>query len=296
MLTWEFKPQVPYSFAQTMRRLLSFSKSSYIQMDGFFYRTLRTTQGGIYVIGIAGSDEPEVVLRVQVFGKPSQEEENELKQLIAHMFSLNTDLTPFYKHAEQDEILTKVVAQRWGLHLIREPSLYECLMRTIIGQQLNLSFAATLIDRLIAFSSPSLSWNQQLLSVFPTAEMVAVLDYSDLEKLQFSKRKAEYVIDLSRSIAENNLDLAALSVLDNEEVSTTLLPYRGIGRWTVECFLLFGLGRPNLLPAVDIGLRNAIWKAYGYDEKPSEQEVRRLGQKWDPWGSYATFYLWDTLS
>ncbi len=76
----------------------------------------------------------------------------------------------------------------------------------------------------------------------------------------------------------------------------TLLPLRGIGRWTVECLLLFGMGRPDLLPAADIGLRRAVQRVYGLPERPGEEEVRRIGEAWAPWRSYATFYLWDAIT
>lgn len=125
---------------------------------------------------------------------------------------------------------------------------------------------------------------------------MARLNVEDLQKLSFNRRKAEYVIDLSRDIVEGKLDLDSLKQLPNEEVIERLVALRGVGRWTVECILLFGMGRTNLLPAADIGLRNALKKVYGLNHQPTEAEVRQWGERWSPWRSYVTFYLWDYLS
>jgi DNA-3-methyladenine glycosylase II len=91
------------------------------------------------------------------------------------------------------------------------------------------------------------------------------------------------------------LNLETLYEKSDEEIFDLLLPIRGIGRWTVECFLLFGVGRPNLLPAADIGLRNAIRNVYQLKEQPDEKTVRKMGDEWAPYCSYITLYLWDTL-
>ena len=131
---------------------------------------------------------------------------------------------------------------------------------------------------------------------FPTPDRVAALSYEDLTRLQFNRRKAEYIIDISRMVAEGRLDLEGLRRRSDEEVMEILLPLRGIGRWTVECLLLFGMGRPDLLPAADIGLRKAVQKVYGLVDRPGEEEVRRIGESWTPWRSYATYYLWDAIT
>jgi DNA-3-methyladenine glycosylase II len=122
------------------------------------------------------------------------------------------------------------------------------------------------------------------------------LDYEDLQKLQFNRRKAEYVIDLSRQVADGELDLEGLQSLSDRQVVEKLVALRGVGRWTAECLLLFGMGRPDLLPAADIGVRNAVKKAFELDGQPTEAEVREWGEGWTPWRSYVTFYLWDYLT
>lgn len=92
------------------------------------------------------------------------------------------------------------------------------------------------------------------------------------------------------------VDFTRLENMDNDKIIENLTKLSGNGRWTVECFLLFGLGRADLLPAADIGLRNAVKKQYGLPEQPEEQKVRKIGEAWSPWRSYATFYMWESLN
>ncbi|WP_380705470.1 DNA-3-methyladenine glycosylase family protein [Salinithrix halophila] len=292
MTRLELKPAGVYSFAATTRRLVSFEKSAYQVRDGRLYRTLRVG-GRPIVVGLGWRGEA-LFAEVEEVLTPAEEEA--LTKTLRRMFSLDVNLEPFYVQMEQVPELAALVRERNGLHMVLDPDLYECLIKTIIGQQLNLAFAATLIRRLIDLAGEEVAYRGELLPVFPTPEQVARLDYADLQALQFNRRKAEYVIDLSRKIVDGSLDLTSLLSLPDEEVVERLLPLRGVGRWTAECLLLFGMGRPNLLPAADIGLRNAVRRVYHTDAQPTEQEVRQLGGAWAPWSSYAVFYLWDYLS
>lgn len=293
-MIFEIECKYPYSFEKTTKRLRYFEKSTYFYKDGVFTRALRGKKGPL-VVSISESRRPSVLL-VQADGDLDEGEREQLKATIRHMFSTEVDLTPFYREWQDDSLMGRVIREREGMHIVLEPTVYECLIKTIVGQQLNISFAATLLKRLIQLAGDVVEFQGETLSVFPTPEQVARLNYEDLQQLQFNRRKAEYIIDISRQVADGKLDLERIASLSDEEVVETLLPIRGVGRWTVECVMLFGLGRPDLLPAADIGLRNAVRRIYGLDEQPGEQEVRRIGEAWAPYRSYATFYLWDTLS
>lgn len=288
----QIRPRSPFSFERMIRRLVHVQKSGYFVREGKLYRTLRA-KGRPFVVEL-GWQEPSLFFRIH--GAVTPGERRELEEQLRRMFSVDVDLLPFYRHADRDDRLGPVVREREGLRPVLDPSLYECLIKTIISQQLHLSFAGTLVDRLMALAGERVDFEGEAVRVFPTPEQVADLSYDDLTRLQFNRRKAEYIIDLSRMVAEGRLDLEGLRRRSDEEVMETLLPLRGIGRWTVECLLLFGMGRPDLLPAADIGLRRAVQRVYGLPERPGEEEVRRIGEAWAPWRSYATFYLWDAIT
>ncbi|RKD71063.1 DNA-3-methyladenine glycosylase II [Sinobaca qinghaiensis] len=202
-------------------------------------------------------------------------------------FALNTALEHVARHFEGTELASLFETYK-GVPLVREPELYGCLMKTIIHQQLNMAFAYTLSTRFVERYGERSdgAW------FYPSPEKTASLSTADLMKLQFSRRKAEYVIDTSRQIAEGSLNLERMETETSEEVFKTLTALRGIGPWTAECFLLFGLGRLNLMPAKDVGIQNGLKKLLELESKPSEEEIRKKALRWAPYESYAALYLW----
>lgn len=284
----------PFHFRQMAKRLRNLEKSTYQERNGALMRTVRL-HGEPYLIGVR-YDERKRCLQVTVSGEPSSEQLTEVDRLVRHMFSTEVDLSEFYRHVAEDEYLAPLTEKFAGTRMVREPDLFESFVKTIISQQLNLAFAGTLTGRLIALAGDTVIVDGETWPVFPTPEQIAQLEYEQLQELQFSRRKAEYIIDLARTIVSGDLDLEKLQDMSDGDVMAVLTEIRGIGRWTVECLLLFGLGRPNLLPAADIGLRNAVRNIYGLESQPTETQVREIGSSWSPWCSYATLYLWETLS
>ncbi len=285
----QLEPVQPYSFEATTRRLAHFEKTAYQFREGFYYRTLHLKDRPL-AVGI-GWDGGQILVR---WRRSSPRRTSNVDQDPADVFP-DVDLAPFYEQMKKEPRLAPIFESRRGLHFVLDPTLYECLIKTIISQQLNLAFAATLIERLIERAGEKIPFREWL-PVFPTPSQVAGLEYEDLQRLQFNRRKAEYVIDISRKIVAGELDLEGMKTLPDQLAIDQLVSLRGVGRWTAECLLLFGMGRSDLLPAADIGLRNALKKAYGLDQQPTEADVRQWGENWTPWRSYATFYLWDYLS
>ncbi len=220
---------------------------------------------------------------------PSDFEEEGVRK-ITDIFQLDRSLLEVNEHFLHTD-LAPLFGQFSGMPLTRDFDLYFCMMKTIIHQQLNIRFAYTLTERFVK----SFGTEKDGVWFYPSPEAVSELDYEDLRKLQFSQRKAEYVIDTSRLIAKGELDLEELALLPDEEVIDTLIKIRGVGYWTAENILLFGLGRKNLFPVKDIGIQNAVKKLYNLDEKPSIEHLVKLSEAWSPFKSYASLYLWESL-
>nr|WP_280521341.1 DNA-3-methyladenine glycosylase [Paenibacillus mangrovi] len=211
------------------------------------------------------------------------------------MLSNHVDLLPFYKQLAEEPVIGSILPDLYGLKILLEPNLYQNLVRTIIGQQMNLSFAAALVSRITERYGTPVQADGRLLYSFPEPGALARLEPEELMELQFSRRKAEYVIGLSRMVDEGTLDLYSLPALEDQEIFEKLLPVRGIGKWTVECFLLFGVGRTDFFPVDDIGLKNAMKLLWGYDSQPSSPEMLAISSNWSPWRSYVAYYLWAWL-
>ncbi len=191
---------------------------------------------------------------------------------------LQTNLAPIFKEHE-------------GTPIVLEFNMYGCIMKCIIHQQLNLKFAHTLTERFVQ----QFGFQRDGVWFYPLPETIAELDYEALTSLQFSRRKAEYVIDTSRLIAEGKLNVENIEHQTDEEILKELIKVRGIGPWTVQNVLLFALGRPNLFPIADIGIQNALKKLFNLPAKPSKEEMEKWSKEWEPYLSYASLYLWRSI-
>jgi DNA-3-methyladenine glycosylase II len=105
-----------------------------------------------------------------------------------------------------------------------------------------------------------------------------------------------FVKDLASRVLDGRLDLKRLHKHSDEEVMQQLVAVKGIGRWTAEIFLMFRLGRPDILPADDIGLMNAVHRAYRLRKRPDAKKLRQMGEVWRPYRSVASWYLWQSLT
>jgi len=299
LFTYVLSMKPPYSYERLLYRLESHpDPQMLVEPDRQQIRRAYRVNGRPILVTLhftGGLEQPQ--MHIETAARLSALEQAELLRMIRHMFSADVDLQPIYAHMEEDVHLRPLAVHFRGLRFLLDPDLFQSMTRTIIGQQLNLAFAATLTKRLLHLAGDAVDdENGNTLLVFPTADAVASLDVSQLRELQFSQRKAEYIIDFARAVVDGKVELERLQQMADEEVISYLTPLRGIGRWTAECLLMFGMGRLDLLPAADIGLRNGIQIVYGLAEKPNEAEIRRIGAGWSPWRSYVSLYMWESVS
>ena len=111
----------------------------------------------------------------------------------------------------------------------------------------------------------------------------------------FSRAKVAFIKDLATHVLDGRLDLKRLKRHPDEEVMRQLVAVKGIGRWTAEIFLMFRLGRLDVLPADDLGLMNAVHRVYRLRKRPDAKKLRQMGEEWRPYRSIAAWYLWQSL-
>jgi DNA-3-methyladenine glycosylase II len=240
-------------------------------------------EGNVITVKATGLKEQPSFL---INGALSKTQIQEVKEIL----HFNDSLDGISVHFANTD-LAKVFIEHEGTPLIRSFSLYGTLMRSIIHQQLNMSFANTLSMRFVeSFGSET---NGVLR--YPSPETVANLDVSKLREMQFSTRKAEYMIGLSQAIVDGTLELEKLRHMNDDEVTAKLTAFRGVGPWTAQSFLMFGLGRPNLFPVADIGLQNALKILWKLEKKPTKEEIIARFPDWSPYLSYAALYLWRSI-
>jgi DNA-3-methyladenine glycosylase II len=182
-----------------------------------------------------------------------------------------------------DRVLRRIIPKHPDACLASRGNPFVTLARSITGQQISVKAADTIWTRLSA-AVPDF-----------TPAKVARLKVEKLRACGLSQRKAEYILDLAAHFKQGGLALEDWQVLDDEAVVAALTDIRGIGRWTAEMFLIFTLMRPDVFPADDIGLQNAVSLHYFAGEKLTRSELREVGDNWAPWRSVGTWYMWRTL-
>jgi len=194
--------------------------------------------------------------------------------------------------AQHDDVLRPVIAEK-GLCTIRpNTDYYQALVDAIISQQLSV-YAARAIEQ---------RFRDLFGGVFPAAEQILTTDADTLRGLGFSRAKAMYVLDLARHIADGRVRFDHMDGLSNDEVIKELTTVKGIGEWTAHMFLMFSMGRTDVLPVGDLGIRNGIRKlygeAYGYTDAPTPAQITELAaaRGWHPFESVASWYVWQSLN
>lgn len=184
----------------------------------------------------------------------------------------------------KDPMLVNIIDNVGDYTLKRRNHHFSVLVESIISQQLATKAAEAIFKRF-----------KNLYPKFPTASEILSTKKSELRLVGLSSMKIEYLKDLARHIEEGRLDMRSLPKMDDEDVITHLTQVKGIGRWTSEMFLIFSLGRQDIFPVDDLGLRKGIQIAFSLPEIPQPKEVERIGERWRPYRTIVTWYLWKSL-
>jgi DNA-3-methyladenine glycosylase II len=200
----------------------------------------------------------------------------EAEPVVLHLLGAPFELERFYAFAAGEPVLAELTARLRGFRPPLAPDPFEALVSSICAQQVSLQSAFAIRARFIeAYGERGVhAW------AFPQRERVAAVSEDDLFALGFSRRKAEYVLDLARS----DVDLDALAVLPDDEVRAAIVARRGLGPWTAEWFLARHLARPTAWPAGDLALRKAVARFYADD-------VDAVGRRLHPFQNLAAHYL-----
>jgi len=215
--------------------------------------------------------------------------------LVRRIFQLDVDVTGLSEVARADPVFAALVKQCRGLRPILLPTPFETLIWAILGQQVNVSFAAKTKRALAERYGERLTAGGETFLLFPTPDELASANNEDLASLQLSRQKARYIKGIADGVLQGRFDLEAIGVLPEEEAIGILRGIVGVGRWTAEYVLLRGFGHKDVIPAADAGLQIAIGRAYGLGRKATEPEVRELAERWAGWRGYAAFYWWAEL-
>lgn len=162
---------------------------------------------------------------------------------------------------------------------------FDAVVRSIVYQQLSGAAAATIHGRVMAMYGDA----------SPTPAQLLKTPVERLRAAGLSGRKVEYVHALAQQVTTRALPIETLHELDDDAVIEALTQVKGIGRWTAQMFLLFRLKRPDVLAELDLGLQKGLQKVHGLRSMPTPKRLARIGERWAPWRSVASWYLWRSL-
>jgi len=189
-----------------------------------------------------------------------------------------------------DKVMGKLMKERGPIDPAKDrrgsrPDPYEALARAIVGQQVSTQAAASIWGKVLGVFGGKTPTPKQLIDAEP----------QELRDAGLSWAKVAYVRDLAERVRDGDLDLERLPQLDDEAVIEELTAIKGIGPWTAEMFLIFHLGRPDVLSTGDLGIRKGAMLAFGLEEMPTPAELEQMGEAWRPQRTLACLYLWRSL-
>ena len=162
---------------------------------------------------------------------------------------------------------------------------FDALVRSIVYQQLSGQAAATIHGRVVKLIGDGAG----------TPEKIVQTTHEDFRAAGLSNAKARYVRNLAEHVLDGSLPVNSLHELSDDEIIESLIQVKGIGRWSAQMFLMFRLGRPDVLPELDLGIQKGMQKAYRMRKLPTPQQVLKRGAKWAPYRTIGSWYMWRIL-
>lgn len=186
-----------------------------------------------------------------------------------------------------DPVMSDVIDRvgRCTLVLRTEWTHFDALVRSIVYQQLSGKAAATIHGRVLQLVGDGAE----------APNRIAATSHEALRGAGLSTAKANYVRNLAEHVLDGSLPVESLHELTDEEIMAALIQVKGIGRWSAQMFLMFRLGRPDVLPELDLGVQKGIQKAYRMRKLPTPKQVLRRGEKWAPYRTVGSWYMWRIL-
>ena len=245
-----------------------------------------------------GITEFDGFLQVEVLtGDVNETTSAYLKSYIPDWFDMARDIRPFYDLLAKDPGMNYMQESYSGLRLIGIADLFEALCWSIIGQQINLTFAYKLKRRLVEAYGKHLEFENEVYYIFPSCQTLAGVKPEDLKSMQFSQKKAEYLIGVASAFTNGTLSKQiVLDLPDFVSKQKMLMAIKGIGLWTANYALMKSLRESSGIPHGDVGLLNALSKHGIIDNRSEVNKIDEFFNAYEDWESYIVFYLWRSLA
>jgi DNA-3-methyladenine glycosylase II len=297
-LTASIKPVPPFNFELTAGYHTYFqSRYGTDTMEDGVYRRLLDLDDKLVlasVRSIGTLDAPELALELQG-PELSPDDVESATDRVSWLLGVDQDLAPFYELGRADQAMAGLVEQFYGLHLPHTASVFEALVLAVLGQQISTSVARIIRTLLIETFGPSAEFDGEIYYAFPRPASIWASSPAELHTMKLTQRKSEYVHGLAGSALDPEMGLERLEELTDGEIVEKLVALRGVGMWTAQWALIRAVGRPDALPLGDLALRRVVSRLFMDGEDVNDAKVEEIAQRWSPYRTYATVYLFSAL-
>jgi DNA-3-methyladenine glycosylase II len=224
-------------------------------------------------------------------------DEKKLKEIISDWFDLERDLSPFYDLLKQDADIAFLSEKYAGLRLMAIPDIFEVMCWSIIGQQINLTFAYKIKRALVEHYGEFVEYENQKYYLFPKPEILKNADVELLKEMKFSRQKIDYMCNLAHSFANGDISFEKVKAKNShQEMLEFLVSFRGIGEWTAQYTLMKCLKNSEAIPYGDAGINQALFGLKNIAKKENRSQLEAIFAQYPGWEAYLVFYLWRWLS
>ena len=297
-LTASIKPVPPFNFELTAGYHTYFqSRYGTDTMEDGVYRRLIDLDDKLVlasVRSIGTLEAPELALELQG-SELSPDDVESATDRVSWLLGVDQGLAPFYELGRADQAMAGLVEQFYGLHLPHTASVFEALVLAVLGQQISTNVARIIRTLLIETFGPSAEFDGETYYAFPRPASIWASSPAELHTMKLTQRKSEYVHGLAGSALDPEMGLECLEELTDREIVEKLVALRGVGMWTAQWVLIRAVGRPDALPLGDLALRRVVSHLFMDGEDVNDAKVEEIAQRWSPYRTYATVYLFSAL-
>jgi DNA-3-methyladenine glycosylase II len=297
-LTTIITPVAPFDFELTAGYHTYFqSRYGTDTMEDGVYRRLLDMGDKLVLASVTSSgtvDAPELALELQGTDL-SDGDVAAARDRVTWLLGADQDLAPFYELGRADKAMAGLVDRFYGLHLPHTASVFEALILAVLGQQISTSVARIIRTLLIETFGPSAEFDGETYYAFPRPESIWASSPAELHTMKLTQRKSEYVHGLAGSTLDSTVGLERLGELPDAEIVQKLVALRGVGIWTAQWVLIRAVGRPDALPLGDLALRRIVSSLFRDGEDVNDAQVEDIAQRWSPYRTFATVYLFSAL-
>lgn len=284
----------PFNFDLTAQIFSSGDKQIRTYANGKFHQVLRIN-GNLVLVNLTSMgtiQKPKLNIELKSNIPITLQVKREAEEAVKFIFNLDFDLQSFYEDIKNDQTMQQITRQLYGLKNPTTPTVFEALADSIVEQQISIKVAQIIEVKLAKKFGETLTLNGDSYYAYPTPQSMACASIEEIRNCGLSQRKAEYIREAAKLIAEGKLDLEHLkNNKTTEQIIAELDEIRGIGVWTAELTMLRGMQKLDALPADDFGIRRVISRYYCNGKPIKSPEAREVAKSWGTWKGLAAYYL-----